>query len=120
MTDALRGIDPAAAPSGTGCADCLPAGGWWFHLRRCTQCGNIGCCDTSPQQHATAHAKATGHPIIISFEPGEEWLWDFAADDYSELPPGVALIAPNAHPEDQPVPGPSGSVPPDWRSHLHM
>ena len=71
MTDDA-GIDPTVPPSGTGCVECLAADGWWFHLRRCAQCGHIGCCDTSPSQHATAHAKATGHPMIRSFEPGEE------------------------------------------------
>ena len=59
MTGAVPGIDPRAEPSGTGCVECLADGGWWFHLRRCTQCGHIGCCDTSPQQHATAHAAAS-------------------------------------------------------------
>ena len=70
MTE-VPGIDPSVPPSGTGCVECDAAGGWWLHLRRCAQCGHIGCCDTSPSQHATAHAKATGHPFIRSFEPGE-------------------------------------------------
>jgi CPA2 family monovalent cation:H+ antiporter-2 len=50
-------------------------GGRWVHLRRCTDCGHVGCCDDSPNRHATAHHDATGHPIIRSLEPGEEWLW---------------------------------------------
>ena len=67
------GVNPAVRPSGTGCVECEAIGGWWFHLRRCAQCGHIGCCDTSPSQHATAHGK-TGHPVIRSFEPGEAWF----------------------------------------------
>ena len=59
-----RGINPAAEPSGTGCVECLALGGLWFHLRRCAECGHIGCCDSSPNQHASKHYAATGHPII--------------------------------------------------------
>jgi phosphoribosyl 1,2-cyclic phosphodiesterase len=59
----MQGVDPGIPPSGTGCAECEEAGGWWLHLRRCAQCGHVGCCDTSPQQHATRHAKQTGHPL---------------------------------------------------------
>lgn len=71
-------IDPTAPPSGTGCVECVATNGWWFHLRRCAACGHVGCCDSSPSQHATAHYRATGHPIVQSFEPGEDWFWDFA------------------------------------------
>ncbi|MET0908048.1 MAG: UBP-type zinc finger domain-containing protein [Ilumatobacteraceae bacterium] len=59
----------------TGCEDCLAIGSHWLHLRRCTECGHVGCCDSSPNRHATAHFRKTGHPIVQSFEPGEEWLW---------------------------------------------
>jgi uncharacterized UBP type Zn finger protein len=58
-----------------GCEDCLAIGGRWLHLRMCTSCGHIGCCDSSPNRHATAHAKETGHPVIRSAEPGEDWFW---------------------------------------------
>ena len=68
-------IDPSVAPSGTGCVECDAAGGWWVHLRRCAQCGHIGCCDSSPNRHASAHAAASDHPIIRSAEPGEDWSW---------------------------------------------
>ena len=104
------------APSGTGCVECLASDGWWLHLRRCTECGHIGCCDTSPSQHATGHFKATGHPIITSFEPGESWFYSFVTEDFVD---GPALAPPEEHPHDQPTPGPRGSVPPDWRRHLH-
>ena len=70
------GINKTVPPSGTGCVECEATGGWWFHLRRCAECGHIGCCDTSPSQHATAHAKESGHPFIASFEPGEDWFWN--------------------------------------------
>jgi hypothetical protein len=110
------GIDPTAVPSGTGCAECDASGGWWVHLRRCAQCGHIGCCDSSPAQHASAHAAATGHPIVQSFEPGEDWFWDYASQDYYD---GPRLPDPQSHPESQPVPGPAGRVPADWRSRIH-
>jgi hypothetical protein len=71
MAEPVVGIDPTVLPSGPGCTECEGTGGWWFHLRRCAQCGHIGCCDSSPSQHASAHAAATGHPIIRSYEPGE-------------------------------------------------
>lgn len=58
-----------------GCPECLAAGDRWMHLRRCAQCGAVGCCDDSPSRHATRHHDATGHPIIRSLEPGEDWYW---------------------------------------------
>jgi hypothetical protein len=58
-----------------GCAECLAAGGRWVHLRMCLSCGHVGCCDSSPGRHATAHFRATGHPLVRSFEPGEDWAW---------------------------------------------
>jgi uncharacterized UBP type Zn finger protein len=58
-----------------GCEDCLEIGGRWMHLRRCTSCGRIACCDNSPNRHATAHAAETGHPVIRSVEPNEQWYW---------------------------------------------
>jgi hypothetical protein len=117
MSDQITGVDPTVEPSGTGCVECEAVGGWWLHLRRCTQCGHIGCCDTSPSQHATAHSKETGHPVIRSFEPGESWFWSYPAGDFYET--GPALAGPDCHPREQPVPGPHGRVPADWRSHLN-
>lgn len=114
---AIPGIDPSVPPSGTGCVECDAAGGWWIHLRRCTQCGHIGCCDSSPSQHASAHAAATGHPIITSFEPGEDWFWSFQESAFYEG--GPTLTPPTSHPEDQTIPGPADRVPRDWQSHVH-
>jgi uncharacterized UBP type Zn finger protein len=61
-----------------GCEDCLRAGGKWLHLRICLSCGHVGCCDDSPNRHASAHAHETSHPIIRSLEPREEWCWCYA------------------------------------------
>ncbi len=109
-------IDTTVAPSGTGCAECLEAGGWWVHLRRCATCGHVGCCDTSPSQHATAHVKTSGHAVVQSFEPGEDWFYDYDKDDMFE---GPELAPPVSRPDDQPTPGPAGAVPDDWRDHIH-
>lgn len=109
-------IDPAVPPSGTGCVECLKADGWWLHLRRCAECGHIGCCDTSPMQHATKHVQASGHPLIRSFEPGENWFWDYQSEEFLD---GPELAGPVHHPLEQPVPGPAGRVPADWEQHLN-
>ena len=58
-----------------GCEDCLKIGSTWVHLRMCQTCGHIGCCDSSPNRHASAHARSSGHPIVRSAEPGEDWSW---------------------------------------------
>ena len=58
-----------------GCEACLRDGGKWVHLRICLACGHVGCCDDSPNRHASAHARDSGHPIIRSIEPGEDWSW---------------------------------------------
>lgn len=69
-----------------GCEDCLAAGTPWLHLRICVECGHVGCCDDSPEQHATNHWKQTGHPIIRSLEPGETWSWCFEDETGVRLP----------------------------------
>ena len=61
-----------------GCEDCLRMNGRWVHLRECLTCGHVGCCDSSPNKHATAHFHATKHPIVTSVEPGEEWTYCYA------------------------------------------
>jgi uncharacterized UBP type Zn finger protein len=60
-----------------GCVDCLATGDPWCHLRICLSCGHVGCCDDSPNRHASAHAAASGHPLIRSIQPGEDWSWCF-------------------------------------------
>lgn len=62
-------------PSANGCEECLKKGDTWVHLRECMICGHVGCCDSSKNKHATAHYHATQHPIIRSFQPGEDWGW---------------------------------------------
>ncbi|GEL26373.1 hypothetical protein PSU4_53270 [Pseudonocardia sulfidoxydans NBRC 16205] len=64
-------------PEVVGCEDCLRIGSEWVHLRRCTECGHVGCCDSSPQRHATAHYRTVAHPVVCSAEPGEAWRWCF-------------------------------------------
>jgi hypothetical protein len=96
-----RGINPASKPSGDGCVECLASPkGWWLHLRRCAQ----------------KHAATTGHPIIASFEPGEDWFYDYEKRGMIQ---GEELLPPHSHPEDQPAPGPAGKVPANWQSLLH-
>jgi uncharacterized UBP type Zn finger protein len=65
-----------------GCEDCLKIGSRWVHLRECLSCGHIGCCDSSPNRHARAHAAADGHPVVRSFEPGEDWRWCFMDETF--------------------------------------
>jgi uncharacterized UBP type Zn finger protein len=65
-------------PSAQGCEDCLKSGDRWVQLRECLSCGHVGCCDSSKNKHARAHFNGTKHPIIQSFEPGENWKWCYA------------------------------------------
>jgi hypothetical protein len=74
--DQIREVTPSA----DGCEDCLRTGSQWVHLRLCLSCGHVGCCDQSSGRHATGHWKATSHPIIRSFERGEDWAWCFEDD----------------------------------------
>src|ERR1700746_2193801 len=84
--DPVRITDRPAAVD--GCEDCLREGGVWLHLRICLQCGHVGCCDDSPNRHASAPAAASSHPIIRSLEPGEEWSWCYV-DELGMLIPQV-------------------------------
>jgi ubiquitin-hydrolase Zn-finger-containing protein len=84
-----------------GCEDCLAAGGEWLHLRICLECGHVGCCDSSPNRHATAHAHATSHPIIRSLEPGEDWSWCY--------PDQLALLIQDVQGTTRIPPSPLGS-----------
>ena len=68
-----------------GCEDCLKIGGHWVHLRSCTTCGHVGCCDSSPNRHARAHFNGQHHPAIRSVEPGETWTYCYQDDAYGEL-----------------------------------
>lgn len=78
-------------PSANGCEDCLRTGGSWVQLRICLSCGHVGCCDSSPHRHATAHWRDhPDHPLIRSFEPGDDWWWcyeDEVTFDVPDAPP---------------------------------
>ena len=73
--DQVRDVTPRTP---AGCEECLQMGGRWVHLRLCLICGHVGCCDSSPNKHATKHFHATSHPVVRSFEPGEDWGWCYA------------------------------------------
>lgn len=83
-----------------GCEECLASGGGWLHLRICLECGKVGCCDSSPNRHASAHARSSGHPLIRSLEPREEWSWCFVDD--------LALVVPGVQGETRIPPSPLG------------
>ena len=91
-----RGFNLASKPSGNGCLECLASqDGLVVPSSRCAECGHIACCDSSPSQHASRHAAKTGHPIITSFEPGENWFLDYRN---GEMIVGVELHPPHSHP----------------------
>lgn len=68
------------SPSAEGCEECLQMGDTWAHLRECLSCGHVGCCDSSKNRHATKHFQSTTHPIVTSFEPGEDWRYCYVDD----------------------------------------
>ena len=74
-------------PSADGCEDCLKTGDSWVHLRLCETCGHVGCCDNSKNRHATKHFHTTSHPIIKSFEPGEDWGYCYVDEIFYETLP---------------------------------
>ena len=110
--DQIKDVEPNTPD---GCEECLAIGDEWVHLRLCMSCGHVGCCDQSPNRHASKHAKKVGHPVIRSFEPGEDWFWNFDTDDYYD---GPELTTPQSRPADETVPGPRGRVPDDWMAQL--
>lgn len=85
-------------------------------LRRYAACGHVGCCDSSPSQHASAHVRAQGHTVVQSYEPAKYWFWDYEKAAYID---GPRLAEPNHHPLGQPTPGPAGKVPENWKELLH-
>jgi uncharacterized UBP type Zn finger protein len=76
--DQIRSVTPSAQ----GCEDCLKIGGSWVHLRLCLSCGHVGCCDSSPNKHATKHYRETTHPIIEAFKSGDPWRWCYVDQRY--------------------------------------
>jgi uncharacterized UBP type Zn finger protein len=82
-------------PSSEGCQECLESGDGWVHLRLCLTCGHVGCCDSSPNRHATKHYHSTRHPVIRAFEPAEDWAYCYPHDTFAEvLPARPAEVAP--------------------------
>jgi uncharacterized UBP type Zn finger protein len=81
----LDQIKLEAPDSVPGCEDCLKTGDRWVHLRVCLSCGHVGCCDSSPNRHATKHARSTSHPIVQSAERGEDWCWCYEDEVAFEL-----------------------------------
>ncbi|MBZ9684494.1 hypothetical protein CK228_17075 [Mesorhizobium sp. WSM4312] len=72
-------------PSALGCEECLKSGSWWVHLRLCRTCGHVGCCDDSPNRHATKHFHATSHPVIEGYDPPEGWGWCYVDEVFLDL-----------------------------------
>ncbi|HEX5498985.1 MAG TPA: UBP-type zinc finger domain-containing protein [Thermomicrobiales bacterium] len=92
--DQIRDVTPSAY----GCEDCLKTGDTWVHLRECLICGHVGCCDSSKNKHATKHFHTTGHPLVQSFEPGEDWAWCYVDEAFIQPSP-----APEASWADRPA-----------------
>ena len=115
MTELSAFIDASVPPSGAGCVECEQTGAWWVHLRRCALCGHVSCCDDSLNKHASTHFHDTGHRIMQSFEPGEDWFWDYVSDSYAD---GPQLAPAQSHPASQSVPGPAERLPENWRELL--
>ena len=80
----ITAIETIKRPKKHVCDECVKIGGAWVHLRTCQECGGTHCCDSSPNRHATKHAKATLHPVIASAEPGERWLYCYPHDAFAE------------------------------------
>lgn len=85
--DQVRDVAPRTPQ---GCEECLKTHGHWVHLRLCLTCGHVGCCDQSPGKHATKHFHATCHPVMRSFQPGEDWGWCYVDEVFIEPAPRQA------------------------------
>ena len=80
-TDSIEQVEPSST---AGCTECMRTGDRWVHLRLCLSCGEVACCDSSPNRHATKHARASTHPVIASAEAGERWLYCYPDDAFAE------------------------------------
>ncbi len=81
-------------PGSLGCKECLEIGDWWVHLRLCRMCGHVGCCDDSPNRHATKHFQGSGHPIMEGYDPPEGWGWCYVDEVEVELPNQTPQVGP--------------------------
>ena len=84
----LDQIQPVSPNTPAGCEECLRTGSRWVHLRLCLSCGHVGCCDSSPGKHATKHFRGSHHPLIRSYEPGEDWAFCYLDNLLLEPAPG--------------------------------
>ena len=80
----IAGISDVRHAKKRVCEECVKSGSRWVHLRTCQTCGATLCCDSSPNRHASKHARATTHPVVASAEPGERWLYCFPDDAFAE------------------------------------
>jgi uncharacterized UBP type Zn finger protein len=85
----LDQVKDVAPGTPNGCEECLAMGSEWVHLRLCLSCGHVGCCDDSPNRHASKHFRTSHHPLMRSFEPGEDWGWCFVDQFLIEPAPEV-------------------------------
>lgn len=83
--------EPVAPDSSEGCADCPREGARSVHLRQCLDCGHVACCDSSPARHAEAHFLRSGHPVMQSFERGEQWVWCYVDEQMAQRPASSGL-----------------------------
>lgn len=97
LTDLLTARQDPVIPSAQGCEECLRTGDPWVHLRLCMTCGHVGCCDSSPNKHATRHFEATRHPVMKSFEPDEAWAWCYRDREMVESIPTFPEETPGQH-----------------------
>ena len=90
MSDTCSHLDqvrPVAPRTPDGCEECLQSGSRWVHLRMCLTCGHVGCCDSSPNKHATKHWRRSDHPLVRSHERDEDWAWCYADEAFMEPAP---------------------------------
>ena len=80
----IEAVSDVKVPEAYVCEECIKKGGEWVHLRTCQTCGVTLCCDSSPQKHMTKHYHRSGHPVISSAEPGEQWLWCYKDEQFVE------------------------------------
>ena len=81
----ISAVDAVKTPKAPACEECVKINSPWVHLRTCQTCGVTLCCDSSPNRHATAHARATTHPVVASAEDGERWLYCYPDDAFAEF-----------------------------------
>ena len=84
-------------PSSHGCKECLETGDGWVQLRLCLTCGHVGCCDSSLNRHATRHHHATKHPVVKSFEPGQDWAWCYVDEEMADHVAAFPEESPRQH-----------------------